>query len=82
MLHVPATLNDETLAADLFHTKRLFIAGTRVLLLCVDLKQKPAAPDSFLSGPSSPLPPSAAMMDDAGEQQDTFSRKAECLSTG
>lgn len=50
MLHVPTTLSDETLSADLFHTKHLFIAGTRVLLLCVDLKQKPTAPDSFPLG--------------------------------
>lgn len=51
MPRVAATLNDETLVADLFHPNRVFIAGSRVLLLCVDFKRKPAAADSFLRGP-------------------------------
>lgn len=66
-------------SADLFHTKRLFIAGTHVLLLCVDLILKPATPEAFLSGPNSLLPPPAAVMNGVGEEQDTFPRRPSVL---
>ncbi|CAJ1055928.1 Hypothetical predicted protein [Xyrichtys novacula] len=63
------------LSADLFDTKRLFIAGTRILLLCVDFNGEPAAPGALLWGPNSRLPPSAAVMDGVEEERDMFPRR-------
>lgn len=59
------------------HKTFLFIAGTRVLLLRVDLKQEPAAVEAFPLGTKQQPAASlwAAMMDGVGEERDTFPRR-------